>query len=107
MIPASYAPREPPPDITKPILGRVANGACTARHCRHNRPRRAHRVAARTDSVALDRGLDLLDLILAEEVARLDPRQDARLADRGLLDADRVDLPGDLGLVDRAVEQRV
>src|SRR4051794_11089561 len=28
MIPASYAPREPPPDSTKPILGRVS-GAFT------------------------------------------------------------------------------
>src|SRR5690349_19169130 len=29
MMPASYAPRDPPPDSTMPIFGRVT-GACTA-----------------------------------------------------------------------------
>src|SRR5712675_525669 len=29
MIPASYAPREPPPDSTMPILGREPGGAFT------------------------------------------------------------------------------
>src|SRR5689334_4013812 len=33
MMPASYAPRDPPPDNTNPIFGRDA-GDCTVHYCR-------------------------------------------------------------------------
>ena len=52
MIPASYAPREPPPESTKPIRGlrgRSLSGCCTKHECTRNRPPRHAPATYRTD----------------------------------------------------------
>src|SRR3954465_10213936 len=109
MMPASYAPREPPPDITKPIRGRVRVGGCTTTivvgFAAPGGPR-GERDGARSVAPAR-RGLDLLALIAAQQAARLDPGQDASLPDLRLFLADQIDLTGDVVLAGARVSELV
>src|SRR5581483_5116311 len=74
MIPASYAPREPPPESTKPIRGRF-RGACTSLIVRATRRRRrCPRGMKRTFAVTAVMGA--ISALLAP-AARADPADEA------------------------------
>jgi hypothetical protein len=52
------------------------------------------------------RVLDLLALGIVEEAARVDPRQEARLADRRLVRAHLIDVPRNVGVAGPRIGER-